>query len=673
MRNDSKTRARTFRLSGTLLAGLLCVSAAGSARADGDYVLVLAGSTRGDMSVRTTDGERRVAFRYVDRGRGPEVTSVLKVDSQGLPVSLSVKGVSYLKIPVNEQFRRDGSKASWSSEDEKGEATDRGFYLQHEATSDTTTVLARALLAAPGGKLALLPAGNAGIEKILDHRIGSETISLYAVSGLGFAPTAIWLDRKQDLFFEGNVWMATIRKGHEKEVAELIRLQDEAFGKRESAQAAALARHPRSAVAIRNVRLFDAVRKQAVEGQTVIVRGERIEAVGPAATTAIPAGAEIIEGQGKTLIPGLFDMHVHAAFNSDGSLFIASGVTSVRDLANDMEDLLKRKAAFDEGRLVGPRVFMAGMIDGKGPLAGPTKFLVDTPEEARAAVATLAANGYPQIKLYSSLKLDLVPVLIEAAHARGMRVSGHIPAGMTMEEAVRLGFDEVQHANFWMLNFMGPEITAKTNSMVRFLAVGEHGRELDLSSQKVADFIALLKQRGTVLDPTLTVLEDTVIAEPGQPSSALAAVTYRLPPVVARSMMATGTARNPEERQRNRESFDRLRQFFVKLHDAGVPIVAGTDGVAGLTLPRELEIYVEAGLTPSQALYTATLGAAKVAGAGERLGSIETGKLADLVLIDGDPTTRISDVRKTILVIKNGVLYDPDALFRSVGVSARKD
>lgn len=664
-------------LSARWLAGLCAGLLLGTvpAHADGEYAILVAGTARGQMTVVNEGQTRRVSFSFVDRGRGPDVSSVLRTDANGLPLELSVKGVSYLKVPVDEQFRRQGDLAVWTSSADRGNTPAPGFYVQHEMTSDVSTALARALLSSKDRTLPLLPSGRASIEKVLTRDIdtanGKRKATLYFIEGIGFSPSPLWLDDSRELIFEGNVWLSGIRKGAEAAVPELLRAQDEALEQREIAQAQKLARHSSTAVVFQNVSIYDATARQARRSQTVIVRGERIEAVGAAGSVAIPAGAQVIDGRGKTLLPGLFDMHVHVSSNSDGLMYLAAGITSVRDLANDMDSILARRKAFDSGRLPGPRIFLAGMVDGKGPLAGPTKLLVDTPDEARAVVEKLASNGYPQVKLYSSLKPELVPVIVEAAHAKGMRVSGHIPAGMTMEQAVRAGYDEVQHANFWMLNFMGPEINSKTNGMTRFLAVAEHGRELDLNSKPVADFIALLQQRHTSLDPTLTVIEDTVLGEPGQPPSSMAAMFNRLPPLIARASIASGTAKDAEARKNQRESFVKLRQFFKKVHDAGIPMVAGTDGMAGVALPRELEIYVEAGLTPSQALYLATLGAANVAGEGKRLGSIETGKLADLLLVDGDPTVRIGDVRNATLVMKSGVQFSSNEMWQAAGVRPR--
>ncbi|WP_150131399.1 amidohydrolase family protein [Caulobacter mirabilis] len=648
-------------------------------RADGDYTVTIAGQTRGAMTVRSDGaGVREIAYSYVDRGRGPETRTRLRTGADGLPVELGVTGLGYFKTPVDERATSKDGAVTWTSAADEGTGNAGAYYLPYEFNAEISASLARALLAAPSRTLALLPGGRARIEsggeRTVQTASGPATATLYLVDGLGFSASPIWLDAKGELLFEGGSWVAVARTDLAAEAAPaLLSAQDAVLRERAVAAARSLGRRPAGSVAFQDVTLYDAVKGVFRSGMTVVVEGGRIRAVGPASSTPAPRDAERIDGRGRTLVPGLFDMHVHIAQDSDGLIDIASGVTSVRDLANDPDDLGRRKAAFDRGELVGPRIFMAGIIDGVGPLAGPTKALVDTPENARATVADWARRGYPQVKLYSSLKPELVPVLIEEAHRRGLRVSGHVPAGMTMEQAVRAGYDEVQHANFWMLNFMGPEVAAKTNSPVRFTAVGEKGAGLDLASPEVKAFVELLATRRIVVDPTMGAMEDVLTGRPRRIAPSLAAVADRLPSTVRRGAAAPGFAKTDAERARYGQSYGRLLEMLKLLHDRGVPVVAGTDsGAASLALFHELELYVQAGLTPAQALRTATLGAAQVAGAADRLGSIEVGKAADLLLVEGDPERDIGDLRKGVLVMKDGVIFEPDALYRAVGIAPSK-
>ncbi|MCR6702064.1 MAG: amidohydrolase family protein [Dokdonella sp.] len=639
-----------------------------------DYVVTIAGQTRGEMRVEVAPTERRIGLRFADRGRGPDTRTRLRVDAQGRPTLLEVDGENYFKTRVAERFGRDATQAHWTSAADRGSGDADHFYVAHESSPELNAALVRALLRAPERSLPLLPAGRAHVERSLSRTLrgdaGEVAATLYLIEGVGFAPAPIWLDDRLELVFEGSVWLAVARKDLAAAASELVAAQDQVLRERQEARARSLARRPDAPVAFRGVRLYDAAARTFADAMTVVVRDRHIAAVGPAATVAIPDGAQIVDGQGGTLLPGLIDMHVHIAADSDGLIDIAAGVTSVRDLGNDLDTLRARREAFASGRLIGPRIFMAGLVDGPGPQAGPTRLLISTPEEARQAVAALADAGIPQIKLYSSLKPELVPVIAAAAHARGLRVSGHVPAGMTLEDVVRAGYDEVQHANFWMLNFMGPAVAAEIHGLGRFTHTGQRGVDLDLDSAEVRAFVALLREHRTVLDPTLAAMEDVLTGTAGQPPASLAAVADRLPPQILRAVSATGFAKDPAQRERYAQSAQRMRQMLRRLHAAGVPIVAGTDGyAASLSLVHELERYAAAGLSPADALYTATLGAARVLGEDARIGSIQIGKLADLILVDGDPARDLGTLRRTRLVMKDGVSYAPDALFAAAGVA----
>ncbi|WP_235364619.1 amidohydrolase family protein [Sphingomonas sp. ERG5] len=637
-----------------------------------DYTVLTSGQPSGAMSVVEAPGGREISFRFNDRGRGPEVRSVVTVDSDLLPVNLSIDGVDYYKLAVSEHFKQAGPAATWRAANDSGTVKAAGFYLPSETTPEHLSMLARALLRSPGHRIPLLPSGEARLEPLIERPIdigGTPAVArLFALQGLGYEARPIWLDAHGELLMQGNAWFATVRHGMEAQAEGLIRAQAEALEKRDLARSSALMRRPSGPVMFRNVSLFDAVARVTRANMTVIVDGSRIVAVGQNGETAAPPGATVIDGTGKTLLPGLWDMHVHLATNSDGLLHLAAGVTSVRDLANTMEDTLLRKRRFETGELPGPRMVLAGFIDGPGPLSGPIKVLVSTPEEMRAAIRTYAARGYEQIKLYSSLDPALVPVAALEAHRLGLRLSGHVPAGMTMRQAVAAGFDEVHHLNFTALNFMSADINAKTNGITRITAIAEHAWEIDPGSPKVREFIAFLKAKGTVVDPTMSLYESDLLGRPGTPAPNLAADIDRLPPVVRRAAYGAGLARGEKEVVRNAASFRTMSGLLKALYDGGVPLVAGTDDTPGFTYHRELELYQKAGIPAADVLYIATLGAARVAGREAELGSVSPGKLADLILVDGNPTASVSDLRKTVLVMKDGVLFQPDTLLSEVGV-----
>ncbi len=651
---------------------------AGTLPAPGDtvrYVAVSAGRETGEKRVwRDADGTLHTRMEYNDRGRGPRMHTRIRLDERGLPVLIEAEGVNYYKAPVRERFEVRDGRAVWENSADRGDRAVSGpaWYATTNASLESS-LLPAALLAAPDRTLPLLPEGRLRIEPGVELRVSAggrtQTVRQYLVQGFGFAPESLWLDENGGFFAEGGDWLAFVREGWQGVLPELFRADQAAEAAWGARMGSTLAHRPAGAVVFRNANLFDAETGRSRPGTTVVVSGNRIQAVGPDGSVAVPAGAQVIDAAGKALLPGLFDMHVHLGL-TDGPMHLAAGVTSVRDLANDTTVFPQVAAEWNAGTKVGPRVVvMAGFIDGSGPFAGPTGLRADTEEQARAHVAWYADHGYTHIKVYSSLKPELVPVIAQAAHARGMKLSGHIPEGMTAAQAVRAGFDEIQHVNMVFLNFLSDTLDTRTPQ--RFSGPAQHALELDLQSDSVRAFVALLRERGTVLDPTLNAFERMFTARAGELDPVLAPIANRLPPTIQRGLRAGGLPVPEGMDGRYRESFRAFLAMTALLHRAGVPIVPGTDAMAGFALHHELELYEQAGIPANEVMQIATMGAARVAGRAADLGSITPGKLADLVLVDGDPAARVADIRNVELVMKDGVFYRPDELNRAIGISPR--
>ena len=635
------------------------------------YAFLMAGNRAGVLAAWTTpDGAHHTFFAFNDRGRGPSLMTRAVLDSSGLITQLDASGNDYLKSPVDEKFRVADGKAAWKNTSESGSKPFRAalYAPLSGVLADETEA---ALLAAPGHRLALLPEGEASIERVDDRTIDAggrkEKVTLYQESGFGFTPNAIWLDANGHLVASGSDWATLIREGSEAAWPALLEAQKAHEAALGSDAARRLRRKLAAPLLIRHARLFDSEAAAMRDGMSVLVAGDRIIDVGPDATIGAASGQQVIDAKGKTLLPGLWDMHVHLGGWDDGILHMAAGVTTVRDMANDIDHLAELVPRFDSGEVIGPHVIKAGFIDGRGPYQGPTKVFADTEDEARADVERYRSLGYAQIKVYSSLKPELVPVIADAAHRAGMRLSGHVPAFMTMEQAVTQGFDEVQHANFWFLNFLFDTVK-DTRTPERFTAVAQHAAELDLQSEPVRAFVRLLQERRTVVDPTLNAFIDMFVARPGVPAPSLAEVAERLPPQVRRGALGGGLPVPEGMDQRYRDSSDAMLKMLKVLYDAGVPIVAGTDALAGFTLHSELETYVAAGIPAPKVLQLATLGAARVMKRDGETGSIAPGKAADLILVDGDPSVRIADIRRVTTVIKGGSVYDAGALYGALGV-----
>ncbi len=609
-------------------------------------------------------------FEFNDRGRGPKISAHYVVGASGMPVRTDIAGNDYLKAPVDEHFAVENGRAHWKSTSEDAAAPEGGFYVSNNGPAGELALLVAALLKAKGAPVRLLPAGEVRVERLMDATIQDHGqkmhVTEFAVTGLSFEPQTIWLDDNQRFFASPSPWFAIVREGWEGANQQLFDLQLKAQDARYAKLAHELAHHPDHPVAIEHVRVFDSEQATTREDQTVVIDGERIAQAGPSSSVHAPKDAEHIDGTGKTLLPGLFDMHVHAQA-LDGLLNIASGVTSVRDMGNTIEDLQHLQTQWQTGAAIGPRVWKSGFIDGPGPYQAPTGLYVSTADEGQAAVIRYADLGYIQIKLYSSLKPELVSGIAKTAHERGLRVSGHVPNGMIASQFVEAGADELQHINFIFLNFLASQVK-DTRTPERFTAVGANAAKLDLDSKPVKEFIALLQNYHTTVDVTLGAFEGMFTARPGNVSPDYGPVIQRLPAQVQRSAYTGGLPVTGANDQVYKDSYQAMLRMTKRMYDAGIPILAGTDGLAGIMLHRELELEVKAGIPPAKALQIATWNAAKLLKQEKDLGSIATGKVADLVLVEGNPTENISDVRRCRVVLKNGTLYRSDAVYAAAGI-----
>lgn len=624
----------------------------------------------------TPDGTTHEFYQFNDRGRGPKTYSKFRLDDRGIVTSEETRGVDYMKNPVDETFAMKDGAATWKNQAEEGHQENAAgrYFVDLDSGPTSFVLLVRALLL-NGNKLSLLPGGEATLRQV--KTIPIETggkklnVTLYAVEGLAFTPAYLWLDDQHNFFASVSGWSGLIREGQENTVVDLYKVQEKVESDRAAELAKRLTHHPTADLVIRNVTLFDSVNAKIVPLQRVTVRGERIVSVEPESGQPTAPNAQVIDGRGKMLLPGLWDMHQHL-FPDLGVFDIASGITTARDLANSIDELGKLKKHIEQGEQIGPRIVLAGFIDGPGPFEGPVKVLAATPEEARERVDHYADLGYVQIKIYSSVKPELVPIIAEEAHKRGLRVSGHVPSGMIAEQFVRDGADEIQHMNFIMLNFM-PDVT-ETRTPARFTEPGKRAAGLDLNSQQVNQFVAFLKEHHTVIDPTLAIWEATYTDRPGKIPRIDAYMFDRLPLQVQRGSKTAGQALPVPDAatdQLYRASYDTFTRMLKKLYDNGITIVAGTDQGSGYALHRELEIYHESGIAAPEVLRMATLTAAKVMKLDSESGSITPGKLADMILVNGDPTTNISDIRKIDTVIKGGAILYPKEIYPAVGIRAQ--
>ncbi len=659
---------RVFVAITVALAGMAQAFAA--ERADKIFIQ---GNSAGTQTVQTeSSGVVRAEYWYNDRGRGDHIIATWKVDAAGVPIEYRGSGNDYMKAPVDERFEIKNGRASWKNRSEQGEQaiTGEAFYLPINSPPEFLGVLARALLKAPDHKLALLPAGEASIEEAGKADLGGGKLTQYRITGLGFTPQSIWLDHDAGTAALISGWFSVVSPQCEGAIPKLQAAQEETDNAWSKRVAHDLTHIPQGDLVIRNARLFDPRDLSVTPKSSVLVRGDRIVRVVLGADIQASPKAEVIDAQGRFLMPGLWDNHQHFS-EIDGVLDLATGVTGARDMANDTDSFLKRVARFDDGTELGPRVLKAGIIDGTGEFAGPTKMRVDTAAQAIEDVAWYADHGYAQIKIYSSVKPEMMPIIADEAHARGLRVSGHVPAFMSARQFVEGGADEIQHLNFIELNFLFPEVK-ETRNRDRFTKVAEHAREFTPDKPVVREFITFLKQHHTVLDPTMNVFEALFCGNPSAVPPGLEQIVPRFPAQIRRSMLSGALEVPKDKGAAYREAFPAMLRLLKALYAAGVTIIPGTDALAGYTLHHELELYARAGIPAPEVLRMATLAPAYVMGVDKDRGVIADGKLADMILVDGDPTQNIRDLGNITTVIKGGKTYDPVAIEKALGIAPRQ-
>jgi hypothetical protein len=663
----------------TLFALTLLAAALGSAHAATTVtrygIFAESGKRMGEQVVeRDDDGQVRVRYQYKSNGRGPDYTEQFRLAPDGTLQQYAVKGNSTFGAVVDERFERRGDQAEWSSTTEKGSKTVNGtaMYVPLASSFELASVGLAALAARDGASLPLLPSG-ALVQRVLDKvevRRGDQvqTVELVAQTGLGLSPFFVWSTggAKPRMFaFIAPGYMSVTEEGWEGSAATLAARQVAAESKLLADMATQL-QHPLTGLmVVRNARVFDS--DKAVLGALSdihVLRG-RITAVLPAGSPVRGAEHEL-DAAGRIVLPGLFDMHGHVG-RWEGGLHLAAGVTTVRDMGNDNATLQKMIDETASGKLLGPQIVPTGFLEGESPYSAAHGFTIRDLAGARNAIDWYAQHGYPQLKIYNSFPKEILKDTVAYAHLRGLRVSGHIPAGLRAQQALDAGYDEIQHINQVMLNFLMTP-TTETRTLERFILPSEKVAGLDFDSKPVKQFIAGLKKKGTVVDPTLATFAFLKQAD-GDLNEPFVAIADHMPPDVKRGFHV-GTMKIPDAatRARYEKSYAKMTEFVGRLYKAGVPIVAGTDELAGFTLQAELEMLVKAGLTPAQALQVATKNGALYTRTSHERGSIAAGKLADLVLVDGDPTRQIGDIRKVAAVITRGVLIYPHEVDQALGI-----
>ncbi|AAZ28586.1 amidohydrolase family protein [Colwellia psychrerythraea] len=598
-----------------------------------------------------------------------KVDEKIKLNEKGQVLSFESTGLSPFGAAIAESFKWQDGIASWESNKEDGRVKSTGerFYLPVNSAVVAENLMVQAMLKNIGNSIELLPSGTARLTELktvkLSAESGSEQVTLYAISGLGFTPDFSWYDSQGNFFAKDHSgFMKVIREGFTLDDFDKLKVIQNSAEQEYLEGVSSKLSHSYTTLLIKNAQVVDVINSVVLKNTDVLFKNGKVSHV--AKNINVPENTPTIDGSGKTLIPGLWDMHGHLS-KGDGLLNIAAGVTNVRDVGNSHDNIMTIERLFNTNQVIGNRVFRAGFFDQMSEFSAGLS--VKSLAEAHEKIDWFADNGYIQIKLYSSIDPTWVESIAKHAHSRGLRLSGHIPAFMTAEQAVKAGYDEIQHINMLFLNFLaGTEVD--TRQQLRFTLIGEKAGDVDINSKEFNDFIQLLADNQTVIDPTISTFRSLLLKERKKIDPEFLAVAEHLPPNVLRQLKGAEMNVSDDLKDNYQAGADAMSALVKKLYDKGVPIVPGTDNIAGFTLQRELELYADAGIPEMDVLKIASINSARLVGAAHYLGSITEGKSADVLLIDGDPLTDMSVLRKTSLVIKDNHFYKPEELYKILGV-----
>ena len=436
-------------------------------------------------------------------------------------------------------------------------------------------------------------------------------------------------------------------------------------------------------IALTHVRVIDGTGAAPLEDQTIVISGGKIQSTVPSTTAKVPTGAQVLDLKGYTVLPGLVGMHDHMFFPMGGSppmysnmgssfprLYLALGVTTIRTTGSVVPFTdLEIKKLIDAGKMIGPKMHItAPYLEGVGSFT-PVMHELTGPDDARRMVNFWADEGATSFKVYMNITRDELRAAVEEAHKRGLKVTGHL-CSIGYREAAEIGIDNLEHGLLVDSEF----VSGKQPDKCPGAAVSASLVKLDLNSEPVKETIRTLVAKNVALTSTLPVFEA------GAPltQSGIGAASAVLNPRVLNAMNTDARVRYLTARSRIaadsptaklvRKSMDFERAFA----QAGGLLIAGLDPtgnggvVAGFGDLREVELLVEAGFTPLEAIKIATLNGAKFLGEDARIGSIAPGKQADLMIVKGNPAANIADIEKVEIVFKDGIGYDSEKLIQSV-------
>ena len=424
-------------------------------------------------------------------------------------------------------------------------------------------------------------------------------------------------------------------------------------------------------VAITNVRIIDGVGNPPVEGQTVVISGGKIASIG---TGAAPAGARIIDGSGKTLLPGMVGLHDHSYYTTSGRtvqsnfsaplLYLASGVTTIRTTgANNPYAEINLRRAIEGGQFPGPRLFITGpYLTGSGLGLGSTMVDLKDEDEARRVVAYWAQEGVSWLKFYTGVSRAAMKAAIDEGHKRGIKFTGHL-CSVSHREAVALGIDGLEHGLFANSDYdktRKPD-QCSPNLMTSFVGLDVDGADVQATFKEMID-------HKVALSSTLVVYELFVANRPPLEQRVLDAMSSdaRTEYLTSRARIAESNSGIPLDVFKTGMKYERAFARAGGLLGSGVDPTGNGGALFGYGNQRNLELLVEAGFTPVEAIQVGSSNGAKALGIFGETGSVSVGKDADLVLVTGNPAVRIADIKNVELVFRAGLGFDPAKMVAAV-------
>ena len=651
----------------TLLA-LTAVAGPAAAHAQQErYAVMSSGQRVGELHVTRNATRVETDYRVDDNGRGPKIRERWQLGPDGLPRELTLSGTTTYGSPAKESFHLRSGRAEWRTLNDRGAvpAGRTAAYVPIEGSPYDAALYLQVLLAAPDRTLPTWPAGSVRAERVRDIPVGGRSHTVWALWGLDLSPSFVLADSAGRWTGAISSWYVVVPEEQSGEAEALGRLAADLESDLLASLTKRLAHRWSGPVQLRNVRVLDPTSGTLSGPTTVVTYGGRITAVAP--DLPPPDSGVVIEGEGGTLVPGLFDMHVHYGA-WDGPLHLAAGVTTVRDMGNTDAVLDGIVQDLETGKLMGPRVRRAGFIEGRSPFSAEGSFIADSLAAALAAVRRYATHGYQLVKLYNSLRPDWIAPIATEAHRLGLTVAGHVPAFSSSPRAVRDGYDEITHINQLVLSFLIDTDKEDTRTPFRFTALGLRTAKLSLDDPRFQELVAEMLKRKVAHDPTIATFQSLLLARPGTTTTVDSAWLDHMPGPVQRSRKVALLDIKAGEDAVYRASSQRLRELLKYLFDRGVRLMPGTDDISGVMLHSELEEWQRAGIPPRDILRLATVSAAEHLGLEQELGTIARGKRADLVLVPGDPTRDVGVLRQARLVMKDGVVYYPDELHQAIGI-----